>query len=148
MASLTELTPQERLAISRKAIVRHMNRHHREIEDRSADSFDDAEESSPAAHGTLHMIKHAAREWWHRHPASAAIELVRPLLSDYAKAHSFKLLAISAAVGAAAVILRPWRMVSVGALLVAVVKSSGLTSALISMLSSVSRHSEKTNTTP
>ncbi len=147
MASPTELTPQERLAISRKAIVRHMNRHHREI-DRSADSFDDAEESSPAAHGTLSMIKHTAREWWQRHPASAAAELAHPLLSDYARSHPFKLLGISAAAGAAAVVIRPWRMVSVGALLVAALKSSGLLRTMISMLSSVSRDAKKTNTTP
>jgi hypothetical protein len=148
MASLTELTPQERLAISRRAIVRYMNRHDREIEDRIDDGFDDADESHPASRGTLSIIKHAAREWWFRHPASAVAELARPLLSDYAKAHPFKLLGISAAAGAAVIVIRPWRMVSVGALLVAAVKSSGLTSTLLSMLTSVTRHPEKTNTTP
>ena len=148
MAAPTELTPQERLAISRKAIVKHMTRYHREIEDRIDDDFDEADESCQTPHGTLSIIKHAVRVWWHRHPASAAAELARPLLSDYASDHPFKLLGISAAVGAAAVVIRPWRMVSVGALLVAAVKSSGLTSTLISMLSSVIRHSEKTNTTP
>ena len=148
MASPTELTPQERLAISRKAIVNHMNRHHREIKNRSDDDFDDADESRPASHGTLSIIKHAARVWWHRHPASAAAELAHPLLSDYARSHPFKLLGISAAAGAAAVVIRPWRMVSVGALLVAALKSSGLLRTMISMLSSVSRDAKKTNTTP
>ena len=138
MASPTELTPQERLAISRKAIVKHMNRHHREIEDRIDDDLDDSGESHPASHGTLGIIKHAVRVWWHRNPASAAAELARPLLNDYARSHPFKLLGISAGVGAAAVVIRPWRMVSLGTLLVAAVKSSGLTSALISMLTSVS----------
>lgn len=148
MAPSTELTPQERLAISRRAIVKHMNRDHREVEDRSNDSFDSADESTSDSYGTLSIVKHAVREWWHRHPASAATELARPLLSDYAKDHAFKLLFLSAAVGAAAVVIRPWRMVSVGALLVAAVKSSGLTNTLISMLSSVTRHSKKITPTP
>ena len=148
MASLTELTPQERLAISRKAIVKHMNRYHRENEDRNDDDFDDSDESPSAPHGTLSIIKHAVRVWWHRHPANAAVDLARPLLSDYASAHPFKLLGISAGVGAAVVVIRPWHAVSVGGLLVAAVKASGLSSALISMLSSVTHHPEKINTTP
>ncbi|MEO5661591.1 MAG: hypothetical protein ABIQ90_17620 [Polaromonas sp.] len=148
MASSIELTPQERLAISRRAIVRHMNRHHREVEDRGDDDLDVADESSSDSNGTLSIVKHALREWWNHHPASAASELARPLLSDYAKDHAFKLLCLSAAVGAAAVVIRPWRMVSVGALLVAAVKSSGLTSSLITMISSVTRQSKKINPTP
>ncbi|MEO7160934.1 MAG: hypothetical protein ABIX00_10635 [Polaromonas sp.] len=148
MDSSTELTPQERLAISRKAIVRHMNRHHRESEELSDEDVDDANETRPASPGTLGIIKHAARVWWHRHPASAAAELARPLLSGYAREHPFKLLGISVAVGAAVVVIRPWRMMSVGALVVAAVKSSGLTNTLVSMLSSVTRHAEHTNTTP
>lgn len=148
MDSPTELTPQERLAISRKAIVRHMSRHHREIEGRIDDDFDAADESRPASYGTLSVIKHAARVWWHRHPASVAAELARPLLSDYAKAHPFKLLGVSAAVGAAMMVLRPWRMVSVGTVAVAALKSAGLTNTLASMLSFVTHHPEKTNTTP
>ncbi|MDB5931250.1 MAG: hypothetical protein JWR60_2957 [Polaromonas sp.] len=144
----TELSPQERLAISRKAIVRHMNRHHQEVKDHNDDGIVDAqEEARSSSRGTLGMVRHAARVWWQRHPASAAAELARPLLSDYASAHPFKLLGIAAAVGAAAVVIRPWRMVSVGTLVVAAVKSSGLTNTLISMISSMSmtHHAENTN---
>ncbi|MBH1957362.1 hypothetical protein [Polaromonas sp.] len=149
MASSTELTPQERLAISRKAIVRHMNRHHRDIEDRLDDDIDEVGESdSTTQGGALSTIKYAARMWWHRHPASAAIELASPLLSDYARAHPFKLLGISAATGAAIVVIRPWRMLSASSLLVAAVKSSGLSNTLITMLSSFTRHVSKPDTRP
>ncbi len=149
MASPTELTPQERLAISRKAIVRHMNRHHRVIEDSVDDDIDEAAESGAAVQGgTLGRIKYAARMWWHRHPASAAVELATPVLSDYAAVHPFRLVGISAAAGAAIVVIRPWRMVSASALLVAAVKSSGLTNTLITMLSSFTRHSAQTDTRP
>ena len=147
MASPNELTPQERLAMSRKAIVRHMNRHHRDIQDTVDDDIEEEPDSSvPSQFAILSRIKYAARVWWHRHPASAAAELARPLLSDYARVHPLKLLGISAAAGAAMVVIRPWRMVSGSALLVAAVKSSGLSNTLITMLSSFTRHSAKSNT--
>lgn len=147
-----ELTPQERLALSRKAIVRHMNRHHPDAEER----FDhDTNQANPNAsnkisseRNLLEKIKYAARIWWHRHPASAAVELASPLLSDYASAHPFKLLGISAAAGAALVIGKPWRMVSASALLVAAAKSSGLSNTLFTMLSSFTRSYGNTDTTP
>ena len=59
--------------------------------------------------------------------------MARPLLTDYAKAHPFKLLGISAGAGAAIVLIRPWRMVSMGILL-STLKSSGLSSLLLSRL--------------
>ncbi len=150
MASPLELTPQERLAISRKAIVKHMNRHHQEADELNDDDdyFDDSGKSPSSSYGTLNIIRRALRVWWHRHPASAAIELASPLLSDYAGVHPFKLLGISAGAGAAIVVLRPWRMVSVGGLLVAAVKSSGLSNVLLSMLSFVTHHPEKTDSPP
>jgi hypothetical protein len=148
MAYSPELTPQERLAISRKAIVKHMNRHHREIENQNGDDVVDSDAPRSASHGTLNIIKNAVRVWWHRNPASAAAELAHPLLSNYASAHPFKLLGISAVVGATAVVIRPWRMVSVGTLLVSAVKSSGLTSALLSMLTSITHHPDSTKSLP
>lgn len=143
------LSPQERLAISRKAIVRHMNRHHPEVRE-NAEIEDDGDPertneiraSKPAGHGGFAQIKYAARMWWHRHPASAVADLAAPLLNDYAKAHPFKLLGISAITGAALVFIRPWRMVSGSTLLIAAVKSSGLSNTLLTMLSSLTHHSD------
>jgi hypothetical protein len=136
MSLLTELSPQERLAISRKALVRHMSRN-RHIEKNENDiELDRATGAPPSAAPapvgqTWRLLQYAVRNWWYRHPASAVADLAQPLLHDYAQAHPFKLLLISAGVGAAAVVLRPWRMVSAGVLLAAV-KSSGLPGALLS----------------
>jgi hypothetical protein len=134
MSHLTELSPQERLAISRKALVRHMSRHRR-IEENEMDLDPQSSELpaiGPASSGqTWRIVKYAMRNWWYRHPASAVVDLAEPLLHDYAQAHPFKLLLISAGAGAAAVVLRPWRMVSAGVLLAAL-KSSGLPGALLS----------------
>lgn len=152
MASLSiELTPQERLAISRKAIVRHMNRHHPDVEERfdsDMDGVNDKGSGTVVEQGGFGRIKYAARMWWHRHPASAAVELASPLLSDYARAHPFKLLGISVAAGAVLVAVRPWRMISASTLLVAAIKSSGLSNTLITMLSSFTRPSGNAGTTP
>jgi hypothetical protein len=153
MASIPplELTPQERLAITRKAIIRHMNRHHRDAEEVSDTETEVADRNRPstasAALNVLGKVKYAARMWWHRHPASAAVELAHPLLNDYASVHPFRLLGISVAAGAAVVIVRPWRMISASTLLVAAVKSSGLSNTLFTMLSSFTRPSGTPDTT-
>lgn len=126
MSSLTELTPQERLAISRRAIVRHMNRNNNSEDDQTP-------LSGSASQGAGAVVRHAIRSWWYHHPASAVADMARPLLTDYAKAHPFKLLGISAGAGAAIVLIRPWRMVSMGILL-STLKSSGLSSLLLSRL--------------
>jgi hypothetical protein len=152
MASLPiELTPQERLAISRRAIVRHMNRHHRDVEDRFDGRVDESGGSGPglvsSEQSVFSKITYAARMWWRRHPASAAVELANPFLSDYARIHPFKLLGISVAAGAALVVVRPWRMISASTLLVAAVKSSGLSNTLLTMLSSFTRSSDNADST-
>ena len=151
MSSPIDLSPQERLAISRKAIVRHMSRHHPEVQERFSGEIEDESNldtsPSPVGQGGLAQIRYAARMWWHRHPASAIADLASPLLNSYAKAHPFKLLGISTITGAAFVLIRPWRMISGSALLIAAVKSSGLSNTLLTMLSSLAHHSESNNTT-
>ena len=142
------ISPQERLAISRKAIVRHMNRHHPEAQEKLAIEGDDGDEiraGESAERSKFSRIKHLARMWWHRHPASAIADLASPLLDDYAKTHPFKLLGASALTGAALIIIRPWRMVSASALLIAAVKSSGLSNTLLTMLSSMAYHPDNTD---
>ena len=134
MSLLTELSPQERLAISRQALVRHMSRHRRIEESEIGLDLESSELPAigPTSSGqTWRILKYAMRNWWYRHPASAVVDLAEPLLHDYAQSHPFKLLLISASVGAAAVVLRPWRMVSAGVLLAAL-KSSGLPGILLS----------------
>ena len=148
MSSPIELSPQERLSISRKAIVRHMGRHHPEVQERVNGEGDPIDRVSGLGKQSLFsQIKYAAQMWWHRHPASAVADFASPFLISYATAHPFKLLGISAATGAALVIIRPWRMISGSALLIAAVKSSGLSNTLITMLSSFAHQSRNSDTT-
>ncbi|MEO7400592.1 MAG: hypothetical protein ABIV07_07465 [Polaromonas sp.] len=148
MSIPSTLTPQDRLALSRKAIVKHMNRHHRDHALETGYEADEADRSESFRRGPWNALKQAVRAWWFRHPASSALELARPLLDDYARAHPFKLLGAAAGVGAAAALIRPWRMVSVGGLLLAAVKSSGLSGALLSLLTSRSQTSRNHQEAP
>ena len=148
MTTTTTLTPQERLALSRRAIVKHMHRRHRDHELEMGYDPDDADDSGSSQRGALGAMKRAIWGWWHRHPASSAVELARPLLGDYAKVHPFKLLGAAAGIGAVAVLVRPWRMVSVGGLLLATIKSSGLSSVLLSLLTNRSQPSQNNQATP
>ena len=137
MSSFTEASPQERLAISRRAIVRHMNRDSKSRDDSGNPDLDEGDQVQPissGSSGTWEIVKHAIRAWWHHHPVSVAFDLARPSIGHYAEEKPFKLLSIAAGLGAAAVLLRPWRLVSLGGLLLATLKSSELSGALQSLL--------------
>ena len=72
------------------------------------------------------VARSMAERWWRRHPAHAAGQLARPLLERYARKEPAKLMAIAAATGAVVVLVRPWRLLSVTAVLAAVLKTSDL----------------------
>lgn len=130
------MTPQERLAQTRKALVRHMNRNHRDHEFEMGHESSEGSATGSVRPGLFSAVKQAVAVWWYRNPASSVLELARPLLGDYARVHPFKLLGTAAAVGAATAVIRPWRSVSVGGLLLTAVKSSGLSGVLLSLLTS------------
>lgn len=147
MTSPTAPTPQERLANSRKAIVRHMSRdaHPNDKHDEGGGDRHGAEgDAGNFDGGTWSILKHALGAWWRHHPVSVAVGLAKPALKHYAEEKPLQLLGIAAAAGAAAVVLRPWRLVSIGSVLLATLKSSELSGALLSMLSSTSPSSEQT----
>jgi hypothetical protein len=93
------------------------------------------DESHGRVHGWFHALKRAGRAWWRQHPAHAGLELATPVLSDYAARKPVAFLGMSALVGAALVVARPWRLISVTGLLVALLKSSQLSSMVVSAMS-------------
>ena len=149
LALSARLNPQERLALSRKALVRHMSRdstpHHTTHQETTASGSTQGqteEESSPPqsrsrfSSGTLGLLKRGLRTWWRQHPANFAVSVAQPLLGRYASQSPFRLLAISAGVGAALVVIKPWRLVSLGGIALAALKSSEFSGLLSSMLAS------------
>ena len=145
MPTVTAPTPQERLAASRQALVRHMTRDGQSSQSadrRNEHPFDETDETRASARGTWAVAKGAMRTWWRHHPGSAAFDLARPMIGKFAQEQPFKLLGIAAGIGAAAVVLRPWRLVSLGGVLLATLKASQLSSVLLSMLSGPGQDAE------
>ena len=137
MASTELPSPQERLAASRKAIVRHMTRDEKSIA-RSDEPYEIGDESkltSIASGFWPSALTRAVRTWWRHHPVSMAVDVAKPVVGRYAKGHPFKLLGVAAAAGAAVVLIRPWRLLSVGGILLAAVKSAAVPSVLMSLFS-------------
>ena len=134
------LTPQERLALSRRALVRHLNgqddeprdssrgRRYTAPEDHPGMYATDGAEQEASPRGSRHrwtsMARSMTERWWRRHPAHAMGQLARPLLEHYARKEPAKLMAIAAATGAAIVLIKPWRLLSFTAVLAAVLKTS------------------------
>lgn len=79
---------------------------------------------------------HAVRTWWRYHPAHMAVDMATPMLSSYARRKPMQYLGIAAAAGAVFVLVRPWKLISVTGLAVAVLKSSQVSAMLMSALSS------------
>lgn len=132
-----ELTPQERLGLSRLALVNYMNQGDGPRPNRLKADTDNAERS-PSQNGIWHTVKRAARIWWRHHPAQIAIDLAKPVLGNYARDKPLQLLGIAAGAGAAVVLVRPWRLVSMTGLLFATIKSTEFSGLLLSLLSTKS----------
>lgn len=93
--------------------------------------------------GRFGALRRAVSAWWRHHPAHLGLELATPALSAYAGRKPLQFLGIAAAVGALVVIARPWRLISVTGLLVAIAKSSQLSSVLLSALSAADYRKER-----
>lgn len=142
------LTPQQRLALSRRALVRQLSGgsgvddgdRHETHQPAEEDELEYAHREAPAERrpraaqeervGGLagnvwfSMGRSVAQRWWQRHPAHAMGQLARPLLQSYAREQPVKLMAVAASIGAVAVLIKPWRLLSVTAVLAAVMKTS------------------------
>jgi hypothetical protein len=142
------MTPAERLARSRLAIVEHLagrdkrhdrsERHERQAARDEGQAPDDgpeleAEDDRRARRGGwFGGMRGAARAWWRHHPAQFALEMATPVLQSEMRKRPFLVLGAAAGIGALLVVTRPWRVISVGTLLVAIVKSSQLSGVVMS----------------
>ena len=134
----------DKLARSRQAILEHLARRQRrhdpreEIEGQAFSAGEDypGEELPPAASGDWWgHFRHAVRTWWRYHPAHMAVDLASPLMHEYARRKPLQLLGISLAAGAALTLARPWRLISLTTLLLALLKSSQLSNLFMAAMS-------------
>ena len=141
----------DKLAQTRLAIIAHIQRRERRPGGRAARAEREAargdadagveghQELEDEPHGRVRgwyqRFQRAGSAWWRHHPAHAGLELVTPVLASYAERKPLTYLGVSALIGAALVVARPWRLISVTGLLVALVKSSQLSSMVLSAMS-------------
>jgi len=136
----------DKLARSRQAILAHVARRQRRHDPHEEDAAGmDAgyayaageAEADPADYGSgwFGHMKRAVGTWWRYHPAHMVVDLASPLMRSYARRRPVQLLAISVAAGAALTFARPWKLISLGTLAVALLKSSQLSSLLMAAVS-------------
>ncbi|MGA0570106.1 hypothetical protein ACO2Q9_05240 [Variovorax sp. VNK109] len=125
---------RQRLTHSRLALQAQMNRGkprrsspagHSGHDDSDADA-NMQDDSAHGSYGYWQIAKGAARNWWHHHPVRTVAAIAEPAFQHYAKERPLHLLGVAAAVGAAAVVIRPWRLVSLTALLAAGLRASDI----------------------
>jgi hypothetical protein len=131
------LSAQQRLAASRQAIVRDMNRE--QDPDTGAPALEDnhediIESGIDASSGSWDLVKQVACSWWRSHPAHLALDVAKPMMQGYAQDQPVKLLGIAAATGAALVVLRPWRLISLTGLGLALIKSTEVSGIVQSLM--------------
>jgi hypothetical protein len=86
--------------------------------------------------GWVDSAREGIDNWWRYHPAHVAVDIARPALSSYARRKPVQYLAMAAAAGAVVLLLRPWKLISVTGVLVALVKSPQVAGLVMSALSS------------
>ncbi|MDP9899813.1 glycine zipper domain-containing protein [Variovorax ginsengisoli] len=142
------LTPQQRLAISRRALVRQLRGDSGDAHANEYDAYDAGPGEDPAHGGALDrpdsngganlpwlsVARRVGERWWRRHPANAAAQLAKPLLQRYARERPFKVVGIAAGVGALLVVVKPWRLLSITAIAAAVLKTSDVADLVTTLM--------------
>lgn len=135
------LTPQQRLAISRRALLRQLHGDHPEETLPPPYAYDDDQDDAYAYQprsgehvAWVSVARRLGERWWRRHPANAVGQLAKPLLKRYAREQPFKVLGTAAGIGAAVVLIKPWRLLSITAVLAAVLKTSDIADLVTTLM--------------
>ncbi|TFZ03933.1 hypothetical protein [Ramlibacter humi] len=134
----------DRLERSRLAILEHVHRKERHRHGGDAHVHADEGESTwrahrrqhrPGAGGWLETARHVLSDWWRYHPAHMAVDVARPLLSSYARRQPAQYVGFAALAGAGLFMLRPWKLISVTGVLVALLKSPQVAALVMQAMS-------------
>jgi hypothetical protein len=71
---------------------------------------------------------------WQNHPAALLVQALAPVLRQHTRQHPWQVLAISGLLGGAVVLLRPWRLLPLGALLMSAARAVPLSQLLSAWL--------------
>ena len=131
----------DRLARSRLAIVEYVHRKEGRAprvagEHEDGEQWEAAQAAAASGGGSwFTRIQRAAKSYWRHHPARIGLEVATPMLSAYARKHPAAYVGIAAVAGALVMVARPWRLVSVTGVLVALAKSPQLAGVVMSAMS-------------
>jgi len=134
------LTAQQRLAMSRRALVEQLNGgapiEHFDSHAQPAmrPRYRLRAESGLNGATWIPVARKIARRWWQNHPANAVGHLALPALERYARQEPVKVIAAAAAAGALVVLVRPWRLVSITAVLAALLKTSDVAGIVTTLI--------------
>jgi len=136
-ALMHELVPSTRASAARQVGYGPRNGvdENHEVDHSSASESDSFEpvHSDGSRSGWFAIAKHSARAWWEMHPVRVVGAIAEPILAEYARHRPLKLVGIAAGIGAVIVVTRPWRLVSAGGLMIAVLKSSQVSNLALSL---------------
>lgn len=126
------LTPKERLALSRASLLAAMG-YRKVATDTGEQIVRVVKEPEPAAAAATwsrrvedKIERSMVGSWWRRSHLSTVTELGRPFLQDYAARHPGKLMAYAAGAGSLIVLVKPWRLLSLGMIVGLVVRSTDI----------------------
>lgn len=132
----------DRLERSRLAILEHVHRKevrrhraYRDDEPSFGERVHQARAASGGRAGWFEAVRDAVRGWWHYHPARTAVEIARPMLATYARQKPAAYVGAAAVAGAVILLLRPWKLISVTGIAVAILKSPQVAGMIMSALS-------------
>lgn len=91
----------------------------------------------------LGLVKAGAATWWRDHPLHVGATVLKPVVADYVRRKPVATLAFAAAAGAAFMFIRPWRIASVTALGMSLVRSSNLPVMAASLVATVAENLQK-----
>lgn len=132
-ADVDILTPQQRLAYSRRALMH-------QLQGGDQDDMEPHLTQPPRHDGMARRFSWASiggnvmARWWRRHPANAVGQLARPVLDRYARKEPVKLMTAAAATGALVVLIKPWRLLSITAVIAAVLKTSDVADIVTTLM--------------
>lgn len=141
------MTPTLRLASSRHAIAQQLLGDGAPASQRGTAhagvAGDGSDTGSPVGHDPIDgsnrpswwgTCSDVIATWWKYHPAHIALDLASPAISRRVREKPVQMLALAAGAGAIVAITRPWRLVSVTGIALALLKSSRLPGTLMTLL--------------
>ena len=90
----------------------------------------------PGAGGWFDTARDVLQDWWKYHPAHMALDIARPALGAYARRKPVQYLGLAALAGAGLYFLRPWKLISVTGVLVALARSPHVAELVMRAMSS------------